>query len=313
MPQMAEKTEPDAPPNCAVLPYIYFFICCSAAFSSRETCAWEMPIFGDSIWFSLKEPPADDAPSLLKALKRLSDGQIAYPVVLVHPLVAKLIHHIDRVAPAVLIDRVEQRHGILNGLQRQHHILLGHVHLLGDLPHRRIAPQPRRQRVPGFQRAIGRVPHGARHADGVVVPEIPEDFADDHGHAVGAQAHVHAQIKIVQPLHQPDAAHLKQIVHVFAAVLKALNHAQHQPQIGADELLARRFVARMRPLHQRAHGLMGQNGQLRRVHAANFNLVSGHVHSLHCCKYCRSRWELFRQKKPAPMHSEPFAHCSSMR
>ena len=51
MPQMAEKTEPDAPPNCAVLPYIYFFICCSAAFSSRETCAWEMPISSaTSIW-----------------------------------------------------------------------------------------------------------------------------------------------------------------------------------------------------------------------------------------------------------------------
>ena len=34
-----------------VLPYIYFFICCSAAFSSRETCAWEMPISSaTSIW-----------------------------------------------------------------------------------------------------------------------------------------------------------------------------------------------------------------------------------------------------------------------
>ena len=44
------------------------------------------------------------------------------------------------------------------------------------------------------------------------------------------------QVKMVNCFDQSDAAHLKQVVKVFAAVGKALDNAQNQPQVPVDEL-----------------------------------------------------------------------------
>ena len=63
------------------------------------------------------------------------------------------------------------------------------------------------------------------------------------------------------------------IVRVFAAVRKALYDAQNEPQVAADELVARRGVTLPYPFEQR--GLFGflHQRQLRGVRAAYFHLV----------------------------------------
>jgi len=51
-----------------------------------------------------------------------------------------------------------------------------------------------------------------------------------------------AQIEIVYRLHQSNAAHLKQVVHVFAATGKALDNAQHQTKVFLNKGFTRCFV-----------------------------------------------------------------------
>ena len=54
---------------------------------------------------------------------------------------------------------------------------------------------------------------------------------------------------MVECLNQSDAADLKQIVHIFAAMMEPLEHAEHKPQIAPDELLPRLHIpCRMRSL-----------------------------------------------------------------
>ena len=51
------------------------------------------------------------------------------------------------------------------------------------------------------------------------------------------------QIKIVDGLHKPDAANLKQIIHIFTAIGKALHNGQHQLQISIDQCFLGTFIA----------------------------------------------------------------------
>ena len=60
--------------------------------------------------------------------------------------------------------------------------------------------------------------------DGIVVPQIAADFADDHGHAVGGEFHHLAGVKMIDGFDQADAPYLEEIVQVFAPVGKALDH-----------------------------------------------------------------------------------------
>jgi hypothetical protein len=41
---------------------------------------------------------------------------------------------------------------------------------------------------------------------------------------------------VIDRLNQADAADLKEIVHIFFTVGKALHQTQHQPQISVDQL-----------------------------------------------------------------------------
>ena len=89
--------------------------------------------------------------------------------------------------------------------------------------------------LPGLQDPVGGVPHGAGDPDGAVVPEVAADLAYDHGHTVGGKLHRLGDVEVVDGLDEPDAAHLKQVVHVLAPAREPLDHRQHQPQIPLDQ------------------------------------------------------------------------------
>ncbi len=58
------------------------------------------------------------------------------------------------------------------------------------------------------------------------------------------------QIEMIDGLDQSDAADLEQIIHILAASGEFLDHGQNQPQIAADELVARGCVAGLRFFQQ---------------------------------------------------------------
>ena len=232
---------------------------------------------------------------LLQVVDGVLDGQISHPLVLADPLVLDLVGHVDGVA-AVLVHRVGEGDGVLNRLQREDHVLLRQLHLRGDLRDAGVLVVARGECVAGLERLVGGVAQGARDADGVVVPQVAPDLADDHRHAVGAQAHVHAQIEVVQALHQADAAHLKQVVHVLAPIVKALQHAQHQAKVPLDQLVTRLHVPGVGALHQFAHGLVGEHRERGRVHAADFHLVQGHLVHLQHEQYCPREVEVYQNE-----------------
>ena len=76
-------------------------------------------------------------------------------------------------------------------------------------------------------------------------------------------------VKIVDRLDETDAADLKQIVDVLPAGGKALDDAQHEPQIARDQLLAGGLVALPDAQQQRAGRSAVEYGELRGVDAAN--------------------------------------------
>ena len=55
-------------------------------------------------------------------------------------------------------------------------------------------------------------------------------------------------IKVVDGFHQPDTAHLKQVVQIFAPVCEPLDDAQNQPQVAVNELVAGGGTARVHGL-----------------------------------------------------------------
>ena len=75
---------------------------------------------------------------------------------------------------------------------------------------------------------VSGVPYRTADADGVVVPQVPADFADDHGDGVCGEADVLTDIEIVNGFDQANTSHLKQVVQIFPSLCKALNNAQNQ-------------------------------------------------------------------------------------
>ena len=84
-----------------------------------------------------------------------------------------------------------------------------------------------------------------------------------------------ARVEIVDGLDQPDAADLKEVVRVFAAACKALNDAEHQPEIAVNQLVARGLIAVPAAVQQLAHLVVPERLQFRGVHAADLDLALG--------------------------------------
>src|SRR5690606_1254168 len=103
--------------------------------------------------------------------------------------VADLIHDVDRI-PAVVVDGLKERDGILDRVEGVDHFFPGQAQLLGDLPDTGLGRVFVDQSVAHLKRLVSDVPQRTTHPDGVVVPQIPANFADDHRHGVGGEAYV---------------------------------------------------------------------------------------------------------------------------
>ena len=61
----------------------------------------------------------------------------------------------------------------------------------------------------GINGFVGRIPQRAADSDGIIVPEIPADFSDNHGDCISREFHIQRGVKIVNGLYQAYAANLK--------------------------------------------------------------------------------------------------------
>src|SRR5690606_28797455 len=126
----------------------------------------------------------------------LPDGNAFDPAAVQRPLIADLVHHEDGVA-AVVVDGFKQGDRLLDRVQGVHDLFPRQAHLLGDLADRRLGVVAAHEAVPHLQRLVGDVPQAAADPDGVVVPQVAADLAYNHGHGVGGELDVLAQVKVV--------------------------------------------------------------------------------------------------------------------
>jgi hypothetical protein len=101
--------------------------------------------------------------------------------------------------------------------------------------------------------------------------------SDNRWNAVGGEAHLLLYVEVVDGLDESDASYLEKVVHVLSPARKLLKHGEDEPQIAADERFSRLSVPALCSLEQQPHFFAAQDGQPRRVDAADLHLaVSGH-------------------------------------
>ena len=229
---------------------------------------------------SLEEPQPDDtALAVVQAAHSVPQSNTGQPVVVRVFGVTNLIHHADRVR-AVVEHRLEQRHRVEYRVEREHDLLFRHVHQLGQFHDVRLTLVLADERLLSLQSAVRRVAQAARDSHGTVVAQVAADFADDHRYGVGGEAHAEFGIKIVDGFHQADAPDLKQVVRRFAATLKPLNNAEHQPQIAANQLIACLLVSGSGFFQKLVRLFSGEHRQSRCIHTADLNFC---LHKIPSC------------------------------
>jgi len=58
----------------------------------------------------------------------------------------------------------------------------------------------------------------------IIIPEVTFNFAKDHGYSISGKVNAVLQFEIIYGFHQTDAADLKKVVHIFAAIGKILEY-----------------------------------------------------------------------------------------
>lgn len=86
---------------------------------------------------------------------------------------------------ALAADRLAQAYGVLDGFEREGDVLRRQFELSGDFLHGRLAPQLGLQAVARGERFIGDIPKRTADANGVVIPKIAPNLADNHRYGVG--------------------------------------------------------------------------------------------------------------------------------
>ena len=116
------------------------------------------------------------------------------------------------------------------------------------------------------------VPLHAGHPDGGVVPQVAADLPDNHGYAVGGEAHVQVGIEVVDGLYKTNAPNLEQVVQILSPVGELLDHRKDQAEVARDELLPGLHVPLLGAAQQ-LHGLLIlEDLQLRCVDTADLYL-----------------------------------------
>ena len=117
------------------------------------------------------------------------------------------------------------------------------------------------------------VPQGAGYSHRAVVPQIPPDLAGDHRNSISGKLHLLGNIKIVHRFDESDTTDLKEIVNIFAASGKSLDHRQYKAEVSGDQLLSRLLIAGLGPDEQLPGLLIFQYAQLCRVYPADLYLA----------------------------------------
>ena len=66
---------------------------------------------------------------------------------------------------------------------------------------------------------------------------------------------------MIERFNQTDAADLKQIIHIFSAMMESLKHAENKAQIAPNKLLACLQIAAVNEGEELAHTFVGNDGQ----------------------------------------------------
>ena len=114
----------------------------------------------------------------------------------------------------------------------------------------------------GLQDLIRSIPHGTRHPDRAVVPQVPPNLPHDHGNQIGAWKNVQVHVEIVNSLNKAHTAYLKKIIRIFVAAVKLLDHTEHQAKIPLDQGLPGLFAASPSLLKEHLGLLSGEDRQL---------------------------------------------------
>ena len=80
------------------------------------------------------------------------------------------------------------------------------------------------------------------------------------------------RVKVVDRLDEPDAPHLKEIVHVLPAPGEFLDHGEDEPQVPADELFPRVLIPGPGLCQKRLRFLAAEPRQARGIDAADLYL-----------------------------------------
>ena len=150
-------------------------------------------------------------------------GNFLHPVFLGTLLIFNLVHHIQRIT-AIGVDGLVETDRTLDGIQGVGDVFFADADFLGNFHKGWFPGVFAGQAFSGVDGLVGCVPEGAADPDGVVVPQIAPDLAQDHGNRIGRKTDILGNIKIVNGLDQADASDLKQVIHIFIAAGKTLDH-----------------------------------------------------------------------------------------
>ena len=208
---------------------------------------------------------------------RLFERNVLQPVFIRVFCVPDLIHHAHGVA-GLGVDGLKQGHGVNDGVERKNDLLARKLQFTRNFFDAWFPLVFTLQFLPYLKHAVRCVAHTAGNPDGAVVAKIPADLAQDHRHAIGAEAQIQVYVKIIDRLQKTHTADLKEVVRIFAAIGKALDHGKDQSQIPFDQPFTRALIALFHAAQQLVRFLSAQRGQLCRVDPADLYL-SKHFHA----------------------------------
>src|SRR3989475_520219 len=148
-----------------------------------------------------------------------------------------VLDEVPQMAVFLLADGRLQRDRLLGDLEDLANLVQRKVHLLGDLFGRRLTPQLLDQVPRGADQLVDGLDHVHRDPDGPgLIGDGAGDGLADPPRRVGAELVAPLVLELVHGLHQTDVPLLDQVQELQPAVGVLLGDADHEPQVGLDQL-----------------------------------------------------------------------------
>src|SRR5437879_3539858 len=148
-----------------------------------------------------------------------------------------VLDEVAEVRVLLLADRGLERHRVLRDLDDLAHLLRGDPHLLGDLLVGGLTSQLLEETARHADQLVDGLDHVHRDPDGasLVGDGAGDGLADPPGR-VGAELVASLVLELVHGLHETDVPLLDQVQELEAAVGVLLGDADHEAQVGLDQL-----------------------------------------------------------------------------